>query len=718
MVFSEAVGTRTDVVVLAQEAVSLLLTQFPSASIGYYLRVTGQWRLQAASDASPGDFVRPEVLPDDHPLLALASSADQPVFVDDWSATPGRLDTGSTFGTAAGALLRVEGQGQGLLAIGIRGVQNWRDDDRQLVRAVARGLTLALERSSQVRRLEETAVAQRASLAFTEEVGTETDVVVLAQQAIGVLQAHLPGSSASLLTPDGELWKAVAWNPDLPETVVQLIRAGVAGSHPLIERLVQTRLPVFVDHWTPLPEQRLAAPELSRTVAAYPLVLNAQVWGTLSVGLKQDRPWQHQDRALIRAVGRALNLALERAEDLRQLSERRVEQEALNDTLTRERTFLQAVLQNMSEGLVACDERGQLTLFNNATRTFHGQEASPLPPEEWAAHYGLFEGDGVTATTTDRVPLYRAWRGEQLREVELVIRPQQGSVRHLLASGGPMFAPDGQPLGAMVTMRDVTLRRETEQQLARSNAQLTRSNAELKAANEELEAFAYSASHDLRTPVRHVQSFSELVRKELEKTPNDPATRYLGFVEQAAGRMSTLIGAMLQLSRSTRQDLASGPVQLDTLLKQVRQELEPEQEGRQVEWRLGRLPEVQGDPELLRQVLTNLLANAVKFSRTREQPVVEVWGAEVWSEGNLVGWTVFVRDNGVGFDMAHSEKLFGVFSRLHGADEFEGTGAGLAIARRILERHGGTISAEAAPGRGATFRFTVGAPDEFPKTKN
>ena len=340
--------------------------------------------------------------------------------------------------------------------------------------------------------------------------------------------------------------------------------------------------------------------------------------------------------------------------------------------------------------------------FNEATKIFHGQDASPLPPEQWAGHYDLFGGDGLTTLATEQVPLYRAWQGETLRDAEMMVRPSQEETRHLLASGGPIVAPDGQPLGAVVTMRDVTVRRAAEQQLLRSHQQLLNSNAELRAANEELEAFAYSASHDLRTPVRHVQSFSQLARKALGEASPETVVRHLGHVEQAATRMSTLIDAMLELSRSTRQAMTLQSVALEDLVKRARTDLAADLEGRQIEWRPGPMPEVRGDPALLQQVVNFLLSNAVKFSRTTEQAVIEVRAEETQS-----GWTVFVHDNGVGFEEKYKDRLFGVFQRLHTDREFEGTGVGLATVRRIILRHGGTVDACSTPGQGATFSFTL-----------
>ena len=730
--FTEAVGSETDDLALALQAIEVLLLHFPADSAGFYFRRTDEsgrsWKVQASSDTSAGGFRSPGDLSADHPIIAPVLQTGQPVFVGDWSATPGRLNTAKTFGAAANVPLIIAGEVWGMLMVGLRHTTSWSERDQALLRAVGRGLTLALERSERVQQVEETARAQDAFVALTEAVGTQTGVLALAQQAIEVLQAHLPGADASFQVLEDGLWKAKAWNHDLPESVVELIRAGVPGTHPVITQMMLSRQPVFIDRWLALPGQPVASPEHtaspehSRAVAAYPLTLRGESAWMLSVGLSQTRTWQKRDQALVWAVGRALNLALERADSLGQLGERSREQERLNAELGRERSFLGTVLENLSEGVVACDEHGRLTLFNNATRTFHGLDASSLPPEEWAGHYDLYEADGVTPLATGQVPLYRAWRGERLRDVEFVIRPKGGQTdegqngegqtgegqsrrllaRTLLASGQPMFTPEGQPLGAVVTMRDVTARRAAEQRLQVTVEQLQRSNAELSVANEELEAFAYSASHDLRTPVRHVQSFSELARKAMSSAPNEGAERYLGHVEQAAQRMSSLIDALLNLSRTSRQVLTPAPVDLELLLRRAREDMQGELAGREVQWRTSALPVVVGDQALLQQVMNNLLANAVKFSRNSEQALIEVW-----SEEDAAAWTVYVRDNGAGFDPRYRDRLFGVFQRLHTEREFEGTGVGLATVRRIVLRHGGNVSAGSVPGGGATFGFTL-----------
>ena len=543
--------------------------------------------------------------------------------------------------------------------------------------------------------------AQQAFVAFTEAVGNERDLFTLVQQAIMVLQARFPGATAGYFEQEGGLWKGRLWSDDTRPELVAVVTAGLPMDTPLFAEVLRTGQSVFTDAWN-AEREGVAESEEYGAAANCPLLLSGEVQRILSVGLRHTRAWTEQDRVLVRAVARGLNLALERAEDLRQLTERGLKLETLNRELKRERTFLQAVMQSMSEGLVACDEHGRLTLFNEATRIFHGQDASPLPPEQWAGHYDLFGGDGLTPLATEQVPLYRAWQGETLRDAEMMVRPSQGETRHLLASGGPIVAPDGQPLGAVVTMRDVTVRRAAELQLLRSHQQLLNSNAELRAANEELEAFAYSASHDLRTPVRHVQSFSQLARKALGEASPETVVRHLSHVEQAATRMSNLIDAMLELSRSTRQAMTLQSVALEDLVKRARTDLAADLEGRQIEWRPGPMPEVRGDPALLQQVVNNLLSNAVKFSRTTEQAVIEVWAEETQP-----GWTVFVHDNGVGFEGKYKDRLFGVFQRLHTDREFEGTGVGLATVRRIILRHGGTVDACSTPGQGATFSFTL-----------
>ncbi|AZI44924.1 PAS domain S-box protein (plasmid) [Deinococcus psychrotolerans] len=224
----------------------------------------------------------------------------------------------------------------------------------------------------------------------------------------------------------------------------------------------------------------------------------------------------------------------------------------------------------------------------------------------------------------------------------------------------------------------------------------------LQAANEELEAFAYSVSHDLRTPVRHIVSFGALLRRSLPEQLDAKTQRYFNVVETAAVTLNQLIDGMLDLSRTSRQPLEAGQVDLSRLLGAARQEIGAAEPSRQITWQVAQLPVVTGDAALLRRVMSALLSNAVKYTRPREEAVIEVWAEE-----REQSWAVFVRDNGVGFDPRYKGKLFTVFQRLHRQEDFEGAGVSLANARRIMARHGGVMTADGQIEKGATFGFIL-----------
>jgi PAS domain S-box-containing protein len=252
---------------------------------------------------------------------------------------------------------------------------------------------------------------------------------------------------------------------------------------------------------------------------------------------------------------------------------------------------------------------------------------------------------------------------------------------------------------ATVALENTRLYAEMEQRV-------TERTADLEAANKELEAFAYSVSHDLRAPLRAMDGFSRMLMDKHAPQLPDEARRYLGVVRKSSQEMGQLIEDLLTFSRLGRQPVERRAVSLSRLAREAFEDLHAEREGRRVELVVGDPPECKADPRFLKQVFVNLLSNALKFTRAREVARIEVGGRREGSEH-----ACFVRDNGVGFDMRYVDKLFGVFQRLHRAEDYEGTGVGLAIVQRIVHRHGGRVWAEGKLDQGATVYFTLGGGD-------
>ena len=250
--------------------------------------------------------------------------------------------------------------------------------------------------------------------------------------------------------------------------------------------------------------------------------------------------------------------------------------------------------------------------------------------------------------------------------------------------------------------RDVTDKKAAEEAIQRLNDELQQRAQQLEEANRELEAFSYSVSHDLRAPLRHVQGYVQMLTGEAGEQLSDKAHHYLSTIRAASLEMGHLIDDLLAFSRMGRAEMRETTVNLEGLVDEVIQR-EYLKQGQEVTWRRGDLPVVRCDPAMLRQVVVNLVGNAIKFSQHRKPAEIEV-GSLGEEDGRAI---IFVKDNGAGFDMRFAHKLFGVFQRLHRADEFEGTGIGLATVRRIIARHGGRTWAEGKLNQGATFFFTV-----------
>ena len=308
------------------------------------------------------------------------------------------------------------------------------------------------------------------------------------------------------------------------------------------------------------------------------------------------------------------------------------------------------------------------------------------------------------AELEDRLARDGSWEG-------VLIHSRRDGAQIVVASRQVLDREErGEPTVVLEMNSDITERKRADDELRRLKGELEERvvirTAQLEAANKELESFAYSVSHDLRAPLRAIDGFCQILVTEHAPGLDGEPRRYLQRVSENTRKMGRLIDELLQFSRLGRQAMTRQPVAMADLVRQCLEELQGEREGREVEVMLGELPPCRADAALLTQVWLNLLANALKFTRSRA--VARIEAGSFARDGETV---YFVRDNGVGFDMAYADKLFGVFQRLHRQEDYEGTGVGLALVERIIHRHGGRVWAEAGPDRGAAFFFTLGRSD-------
>jgi PAS domain S-box-containing protein len=324
----------------------------------------------------------------------------------------------------------------------------------------------------------------------------------------------------------------------------------------------------------------------------------------------------------------------------------------------------------------------------------------PKTLDGWAATLHPEDKERVLAAVDAQL------KGTAPYDVEYRVRKGDGEWRWWSARGTALRDERDEPYRFIGSITDTTERKRAEEEIRGLNESLERKvqerTSQLEAANKELEAFSYSVSHDLRAPLRAIDGFSRIVLDEHTPALPPEAQRYLRLVQDNTHQMERLVDDLLAFSRLSRQPMAKQLVDPAGLVRAALQDLHAEQAGRQIHLVIRDLPACQADPGLLKQVWVNLLSNALKFTRRRERAVIEVGAYE--EDHHPV---YYVKDNGVGFDMRYVGKLFGVFQRLHKAEEYEGTGVGLAIVQRIVHRHGGRVWAEAKVDQGATFWFTL-----------
>jgi PAS domain S-box-containing protein len=444
---------------------------------------------------------------------------------------------------------------------------------------------------------------------------------------------------------------------------------------------------------TPDPEGGMAYEVGMRLILGIPIFHGVRVIGVVALGSLAEGSTELPEIGLLESVGQMLGLFIERmrAEASLKASEQR----------------LQQVIDTLHEGLIIVDDDGGVQYFNPRAKEHYGFGSDD---EEWRR--ALYDRSSFETRTLDgklvppeERPSARVRRGELVRDHELwVTRLTTGARRALSFSGTRLHGPGHHDVSVLV-FSDITARVVSTLALVDLNDSLEHRveerTAELAAANRELEAFTYSVSHDLRAPVRAITSFSQIIVEDFGEQLPAEARRMLLRVQAGGVRLGELVDDLLAFSQLGRHALQRRTVELDPLVRGIVDRLSTA-DAHRLDLQIAALGTCDADASLLEQVWINLIENALKYSRTRDRIRIAI------AREDRDGEAVFtVEDNGVGFDMQHVHKLFGVFQRLHSSDEFEGTGVGLANVRRIVERHGGRVAARGTPDGGSTFEFTL-----------
>jgi PAS domain S-box-containing protein len=389
----------------------------------------------------------------------------------------------------------------------------------------------------------------------------------------------------------------------------------------------------------------------------------------------------------------------------------RTEHMAAEQAIALERRKLKAAFEHADIGLILSDASGETVSLNATAMRFPAMAALAdvsLKAKELTNAWELRAADG-RLIPSDEWPLQRAVRGKFVREERIHFHNLTTDRKWVasLASVAVRTADNAVDL-IVISLLDITKRVAAEAVIVKLAADLERRvlerTAQLEAANKELESFSYSVSHDLRAPLRHIQGYIRMLLRECsaDQLPQK-AQHYLRTINAASVEMGQLIDGMLAFSRTNHVQLSESPVDLKELVRDTLIAMEMSTQDRQIDWTIAPLPVVSGDPIALRQIYANLIGNAVKYTCTRSSAKIEIGCAGAEDERVIL----FVRDNGVGFDMQFAGKLFGLFERLHRDPRFEGTGTGLAIVQRLVARHGGRVWADGSLDAGATFYFTL-----------
>ncbi len=391
------------------------------------------------------------------------------------------------------------------------------------------------------------------------------------------------------------------------------------------------------------------------------------------------------------------NAALNLTEDLSvEIKEREKTAKELEESEEKHRLLF----ENAGVGICYLNPEGKIILLNHAAAKIFGVELLDIINTSLTKilpfQQGERAGDIIDKTIKNR-------RRHTVEESLFVGKNK----KNLLSIYNPVIDSEGEVIGTQVIYQDITELKRAEEKIKKLNESLEERvrdrTAQLESANRELESFSYSVSHDLRAPLRHINGFIEILQEKHISQLDEKGIRYLKIISDSATKMGVLIDELLDFSRTGRKELKKKAFDPNKIIDTVRNELSGEIERRDITWKIDDLPEIYADPNMLKLVFQNLIHNSLKYTRKKDRAIIQIGYHK--SHKNEI--EIFIKDNGVGFDMQYADKLFGIFQRLHRADEFEGTGIGLANTKRIISRHNGRIWGEAELNKGATFYFTL-----------
>ena len=721
--FTELSANVNDVQALAQQAAQVLRSALGEVSAAYYEREGELWRARAWSDD-----ITPEVvsairagIPQDAPSFAEAVASGQPLFVAGWNAEAESIGETREYGAVALYPYFLSGQPYGILVIGTQAAREWTPLERTVFGSVGRSLGLALSRSGQSRQLRERSEALDAFVRFTEASAASSDIEVLARQAFMVLESLFADAVCGLYERERGGWAMRYYTANLPTQAAEIVAGGLPHDTPLFVHSLNSGEPDFVDDWK---ARSADAYEAFRTTGVYPLMVGGEVVAFLAVWLTSARDWQERDRAIMRAVGRSLTLALEQAATTEALRNQQAELAARSHALEAFTDLMRDLtVQADDRTLIRRAQEVALSMLPDGCALFYRIEAGlwRLITQVGSLHNPSLQAvldAGLPYETTQNLTI--PWTTKQPYYQDSYDRDTDNLSELTEGIGATVSLPvlvSGEPVGVLVVaLFGIRPWQPQDQRIlgavvgslglalgaAHSVLALRGRSDELLRSNSDLEQFAYVASHDLQEPLRTITSFAQLLVGRYRGKLDDKADLYLNMIEGGTARMSRLLQDLLSFSRVTSSAQPLKVVPLSGVLRAVTSDLQDQISRSGATLDIGELPEVLGDATQLRQLFQNLIGNALKFAAPGRPPVVRV---SAQPQGEL--WRVSVSDNGIGIAPEFYERIFTIFQRLHSREEYEGSGIGLAIARKIAERHGGELWLESVPGEGTTFYLTL-----------